>query len=126
MQSCSQFVGACINQGTENIDGKAQYRLPMGLLILLPLAMLVLLPFIPESPVWFMYKNKKEKAEQALYKIHRSSPDYNAEEDLNIITAQVEMEREDAEASSWMSLLTDPIERRKLLRLRCHVCPADQ
>jgi MFS family permease len=30
MQSIAQFVGACVNQGTKNIDGTASYQLPMG------------------------------------------------------------------------------------------------
>ena len=51
-QSVAQFVGACVNQGTKNIDGTASYQLPMGLLIILPLIMCICLPFIPESPVW--------------------------------------------------------------------------
>jgi hypothetical protein len=54
MQSIAQFIGACVNQGTETIDGAASYRLPVGLLCILPVLMLVLLPFIPESPAWFM------------------------------------------------------------------------
>ena len=56
-QSITQFIGAAINQGAETIDGSASYRLPMALLMILPLSMLILLPFIPESPVWFMFKN---------------------------------------------------------------------
>ena len=141
-QSVSQLVGACINQGTESIDGAASYRIPMALLTVLPLSMLLLLPITPESPVWYMYKGKKDKARQALEKINRSNPLYTPENDLQAIEDQILMEREQAAQSSWKSLFSDPIERRKLLYAcgamvskpadyqscltSCVVCPTDQ
>ncbi|EME79860.1 uncharacterized protein MYCFIDRAFT_58653 [Pseudocercospora fijiensis CIRAD86] len=114
MQSIAQFVGACVNQGTENIDGAAQYRLPMGLLIILPLTMLILLTITPESPVWYMSKNRRGDAKKSLEKINRSAPSYNAETDLKVIEDQINLEREMAAESSWSSLFLDPVERRKL------------
>ncbi|GKZ28959.1 hypothetical protein AbraIFM66950_002206 [Aspergillus brasiliensis] len=44
MQSCSQLVVACIDQGTESINNAASYRIPMGLLIVLPATMLTTMP----------------------------------------------------------------------------------
>ncbi|PMD12677.1 general substrate transporter [Hyaloscypha hepaticicola] len=49
MQSISQFVVSCIDQGTESIPNKNSYHISMGLLILLPGLMIILLPFIPET-----------------------------------------------------------------------------
>lgn len=115
MQSIAQFVGACVNQGTETIDGKAQYQLPMGLLTVLPVTMLILLIFTPESPVWFMSKNRRDDARKALIKINRSTTVYDPETDLTIIDDQISRDREMAAESSWSSLITDPIERRKLI-----------
>ncbi|KAF9893943.1 hypothetical protein FE257_008914 [Aspergillus nanangensis] len=114
MQSIAQLVGACVNQGTETLDGSAQYRIPMALLTALPLTMLVCLPFTPESPVWYMYKGKRAQAEKSLQKINRSSPDYQPDADLAAIEHQVQLDQELAQESTWASLLTDPIERRKL------------
>lgn len=115
MQSIAQFIGACVNQGTENIDGEASYRVPMALLIVLPLIMIALLPLTPESPVWFVYRGKPEQARQALVKINRSFAGYDATQDLENIEKQVKLELETADQSSWSSLLSDPVERRKLL-----------
>ncbi|KAN0092137.1 general substrate transporter [Hyaloscypha variabilis] len=64
MQSCSQLVGSGITQGTEAIASTAAFRIPMGLLNLLPLLMLVGLLIIPESPTWYMSKDRNEKREQ--------------------------------------------------------------
>jgi len=115
MQSVAQFLGACVNQGTKDINGTASYRLPMGLLIALPLAMLLCLPFTPESPVWLVYKGKLKKAGKSLEKINRSFAGYNSERDLEIISEQVRHEQDLAAESSWSSLLRSPEERRKLL-----------
>ncbi|KAK4498379.1 hypothetical protein PRZ48_011037 [Zasmidium cellare] len=125
MQSIAQFVGACVNQGTETIDGAAQYRLPMALLTILPLTMLILLIFTPESPVWYMAKNRREDAKKALVKINRSSPDYDVAPDLKVIEDQINLDREMAAESSWISLITDPVERRKLI-YACGVMFAQQ
>lgn len=101
-------------EGTETIDGTAAYRLPVGLLCLLPLSMLVLLFFIPESPAWFMSKGRREAAAASLVKINRSRPDYHPEPDLVVIEDAVQLEAEMESESSWASLIKDPIERRKL------------
>ncbi|KAF7525428.1 hypothetical protein PCG10_004909 [Penicillium crustosum] len=114
MQSISQFIGACITQGTQSIDSPSSYRIPMGLLMVLPGIMIILLPFIPESPVWYVSKSRHEAAEAALRKIYRMQ-DYNPAEDLRLIQEQVDKEREMESESSWSSLFKDPIERRKLL-----------
>nr|POE85219.1 hexose transporter 2 [Quercus suber] len=115
MQSIAQFIGACVNQGTEGINGTASYQVPMGLLCVLPLIMLVLLPFTPESPAWFMARGKRDRARHALEKINRSATAYNSEVDLRIIDDRVRLEQEMEAESTWISLVTDPIERRKLL-----------
>ncbi len=115
MQSCSQLVGSGITQGTEGISSTAAFRIPMGLLALLPLLMLAALPCIPESPTWFMSKGRTEGAEAALRKVHKSTSGYDPTEDLAILEEAVRRERENAAESTWSSLLRDPIERRKLI-----------
>lgn len=97
----------------------------MGLLIMLPLTMLILLFFIPESPAWFMTKGRREAAAASLVKINRSRPAYDPEPDLIIIEDAVQLEAEMESESSWMSLITDPAERRKLF-YACGVMFAQQ
>ncbi len=115
MQSCSQLVGSGITQGTESIKSTGSYRIPMGLLALLPLLMLLGLWFIPESPVWYIRRDRPEKASRALMKINRSQPGYTPDQDIAAMTHMVETERLREVNSSWSSLFKDPIERRKLL-----------
>ncbi|KIW58085.1 hypothetical protein PV05_02635 [Exophiala xenobiotica] len=115
LQSCSQLVGSGITQGTESISSTASYRIPMGLLALLPLLMLLGLLMLPESPVWYMRKGQPEKARKAFTKINRSAPSYTADDDMAAVAAMVEAERLRSTESTWISLVKDPIERRKLL-----------
>ncbi|KAI9729181.1 MAG: hypothetical protein M1834_007088 [Cirrosporium novae-zelandiae] len=115
MQSCSQLVGSAITQGTEGISSTASFRIPMGLLGFLPLCMLMGLPFLPESPVWLVGKNKIQEAAASLRKIHRGEKDYDPALDIEALSLAVENERVEASQSTWISLVKDPIERRKVL-----------
>ncbi|KAL3443950.1 general substrate transporter [Aspergillus insuetus] len=114
MQSISQLVGACVNQGTQGIKSSQSYRIPMCLLVVLPGIMLLCLFFTPESPVWFMNKDKPQQALASLRKINRSNKSYDPAADMQAIETQVALEREQAKDATWASLITDPIERRKL------------
>ncbi|KAL1980727.1 hypothetical protein VTN96DRAFT_3609 [Rasamsonia emersonii] len=119
MQSCSQLVASGIDQGTNSIDSSASYRIPMGLLVLLPTLMLLGLLVIPKSPTWYMNKGRRADAEKALRAIHKSNPSYDPATDLAALDEAVQRERDRHEAasaaSSWVVLLKDPIERRKLV-----------
>lgn len=115
LQSCSQLVASGLNQGTQSIPNGASFRVPMGGLVVLPVIFLVLLPFIPESPFWLVGRNRDEKADRALRKINRNISGYTPDEDLAMHRDNVERDRARAEHSTWLSLWTDPIERRKTL-----------
>lgn len=114
LQSWSQLIASALNQGTENIPSSLAYRIPMGGLVVLPLMMFAVLPFTPESPVWYMYKNRREDAVKSLCKINRSHPNYDPSEDLATLETIKAVEEEHAEFSTWKALITDPVERRKV------------
>lgn len=87
----------------------------MGGLVILPVAAFILVPFIPESPTWYVSRGRRDEAQSALRKIHRSNPTYEPSADLELLEKAREHEEEQLAASSWKSLLLDPIERKKLL-----------
>jgi sugar porter (SP) family MFS transporter len=115
LQSWAQLIASALTQGTENISSSLSYKLPMGGLIILPLAMAVALPFIPESPLWYIMKGKRNDAETSLRKIHRGHVSYDPFTDLAMLEETKRAEEEHAHMSTWKSLLIDPIERRKVL-----------
>ncbi|KAF7553269.1 hypothetical protein G7Z17_g3744 [Cylindrodendrum hubeiense] len=115
LQSWSQLIAAGITQGTEGIKSTLSYKIPMGGLIILPLMMFAGLPFIPESPVWYILKGRRESAEIALKKINRSVPTYDSTEDMRVLDETKYVAEQHSEASSWKSLLVDPVERKKVI-----------
>ncbi|PYH92416.1 general substrate transporter [Aspergillus ellipticus CBS 707.79] len=115
LQSCSQLVASGLTQGTNSLNSSLSYKLPMGGLIILPLVLLICLPFIPESPTWYVSRNRLTDAEHSLRKIHRNDPTYIPSGDLTFLTQARDYEESLAEESSWRTLLLSPTSRKKLL-----------
>jgi sugar porter (SP) family MFS transporter len=115
LQSIAQLIASAITQGTEGIDNSLSYKVPMGGLIVLPLMMFAGLPFIPESPLWYVLKNRTADAEKSLRRIHQDQSQYDPTNDLQTLEEIKRVEEQNAEESSWKSLIINPIERRKLL-----------
>ncbi|KAJ5698569.1 hypothetical protein N7462_000574 [Penicillium macrosclerotiorum] len=115
LQSCSQLVASGITQGTNEIKSSLSYKLPMGGLVILPLVILLFLPFIPESPTWYISRNRRDLAESSLRKVHQNDDTYDPSADIALIEQAREYEEEQLRASSWRSLLMDSVERKKLL-----------
>lgn len=115
LQSWSQLIASGVTQGTEGIKSSLSYKLPMGGLVILPLIMFAGLPLIPESPVWYVLKGRNEDAEKALRRVNQGQTQYNPEADMRVLQETKQIEEEHAAQSTWVSLATDPIERRKIL-----------
>lgn len=115
LQSISQLIAAGITQGTEGLHSSVSYKIPMGGLIILPLMMFIGLPFLPESPVWFIMKGRREDASNALCKINKAQKSYDPTSELEYLQASRRIEEEHKEGSTWMALLSDPVERRKVI-----------
>ncbi|KAJ4420385.1 hypothetical protein N0V82_004374 [Gnomoniopsis sp. IMI 355080] len=112
--SISQIIAAAINRGTESIDTTVAYRVPMGIQIIFPVIMLAGLWWVPESPRWLLRKGKQSAAEAALVRIHHRET-YSPNNDLDVLQRDLDEEALSAAESSWIDLIRDPIERRKLL-----------
>ncbi|CAI7566453.1 unnamed protein product [Penicillium manginii] len=115
IQSCSQLVASGTTQGTNEITSSLSYKLPMGGLVILPLVAFALLPFIPESPTWCVFRGRRHDAETSLRKIHQNDPNYDPSADIALLERAREYDNEQAKASSWKSLICDPVERKKLI-----------
>ena len=115
LQSCSQLVASGMAQGTQSIHSTASYKILMGGLILLPALMLVGLPFIPETPTWLVSARRNQDAEKALRRIHSNTSNYDPSIDMASLEEAHRRDQEDKEGSSWMHLLSNPVDRRKLI-----------
>lgn len=112
--SISQIIAAAINRGTQGINSTVAYRVPMGVQIIFPVIVLAGLWWVPESPRWLLRKGKQESARRALVLVHRGEQ-YTPDEDIDILQQDIDDEALKAAESSWMDLIRDPIERRKVL-----------
>ncbi|KIX10247.1 uncharacterized protein Z518_01328 [Rhinocladiella mackenziei CBS 650.93] len=77
--------------------------------------MFVELPFIPETPTRLVGRTRREDAEEALCKTNKGNPGYDPSTDLALPEEEVRRDQENSEDLAWISLLTHPAERRKLL-----------
>ncbi|KAF2757585.1 general substrate transporter [Pseudovirgaria hyperparasitica] len=69
------FMSSITGFGSSHIQGVWSYRLAFVLTFLIPGIYLIGLPFFPESPVWYMKKDREEDARKALVKLYGSKVD---------------------------------------------------
>ncbi|KAF4962259.1 hypothetical protein FSARC_9648 [Fusarium sarcochroum] len=113
--SGSQIIAAAINRGMVNIDSTFAYRFPIGFQLLFPAITVATIWFVPESPRWLLRKGQIAKAENALRTLHREDKTYDTAADIRGMQADFDQEMELESEGGWMQLLTDPVERRKVI-----------
>ncbi|POR36998.1 Uncharacterized protein TPAR_02800 [Tolypocladium paradoxum] len=113
--SVSQIIAAGINRGMVSIDTAFAYRFPIGFQLLFPALVLSGIWFVPESPRWLVRKGRPEQAERSLRSLYRDEKDYDPQPALTDMQASVDEEMESTAEGSWLQLVTDPIERRKVI-----------
>ncbi|CAH0000145.1 unnamed protein product [Clonostachys byssicola] len=113
--SVSQIIAAAINRGVVNIDTTFAYRFPIGFQLLFPTIILAGLYWVPESPRWLLRKGKSEKTDKALRLLRHEDKNYDPKPLIDAIQADLDREAEQESDGGWMQLITDPVERRKVI-----------
>lgn len=62
-----------------------------------------------------MRRSKEERCESALRLLHKEDKTYTADADMMTIRGSLAAEAEQSAESSWLDLIKDPIERRKVI-----------
>lgn len=91
------------------------YRFPIGFQLLFPALILLGWWFVPESPRWLLRKGKPDRAAKSLQLMHREDKTYDPQAELTLMQDDINREVELEAQSSWLQLVTDPIERRKVI-----------
>lgn len=113
--SVSQIIAAAISRGTESLDTTAAYRVPMAVQLIFPLLLLTFIYWVPESPRWLLRKGHSEKAAASLRLVHHEDKKYDPHKDITQLQGDLDREAALTSESSWMDLVRDPIERRKVI-----------
>ncbi|KAI0154790.1 general substrate transporter [Xylariaceae sp. FL1272] len=113
--SISQIVAAGINRGVASNDSSFAWRFPTGFQLIFPALIFSAIWFVPESPRWLIRKGKISQADNALRTIHREDASYDPAEDISTIQRVIEEEKASTQGSSWVDLIRNPIERRKVV-----------
>jgi MFS transporter, SP family, sugar:H+ symporter len=89
------LVGAIIINSTSKLLNRASYRIPLGILYVIPVVLSIALVFLPETPRYYAVKNKPTEAEKALRFLRGSSfTDIQIREEVAEIFHAIEAERE--------------------------------
>lgn len=113
--SVSQIIAAGINRGIVDNNTSFAYRFPIGFQLLFPIVIIVGIWWVPESPRWLLGKGKAIKAKKSLYQLHRDDKQYDPEPMMRNIQEDLDRDVEMAAQGGWLQLITDPIERRKVV-----------
>lgn len=113
--SISQIIAAGINRGMINSSSDFAYKFPIGFQLIFPALVLAGFYWVPESPRWLIRKGKQEQAARNLRLIHRDDRDFDPTDVVAALQRDLDRERDLAAESSWLQLVTDPIERRKVV-----------
>jgi len=76
MLSIGSIVGAAVDYGTHDFNGRRAYQVPLAIFFVAPTLQAVLMFFFaPESPRWLMVQRRENDAEASLRKLRNSNID---------------------------------------------------
>ncbi|PSK55317.1 High-affinity glucose transporter [Elsinoe australis] len=113
--SVGSFIAYWVNFAcTKNVPklGEWDWRMVVIFQMLVPILILAQVFFIPETPRWYVKKNKLDSARESLRRIRDTEED--VEDEVLMIREALEFEKE-AISSSYSALWKDPSIRKRLL-----------
>ncbi|RSM07759.1 hypothetical protein CEP52_005016 [Fusarium oligoseptatum] len=113
--SVSQIIAAAINRGVVNNQTTFAYRFPIGFQLIFPLVIVLGIAWVPESPRWLLRRGRPDDADRSLRLLHHEDKAYDPMPVMRSIQDDLERERASETEGAWIQLLTDPIERRKVV-----------
>ena len=84
------LVVTSIARGTSRIKSDAAWRIPFGLLLVVPSVIICLIWFIPESPRWYLLRDRQSEALESLIRLkpkHTSNDEIR--EEFEVISEKV-------------------------------------
>ncbi|KAI8816749.1 glucose transporter [Fimicolochytrium jonesii] len=102
-----------INQGTQNISGRASYRTPIGLQLFFASVLLIGMIFLPESPRNLLRQDKRDAALRALSRLRGRPPhDPLIVDEMQELESNLALEAQIGEAQSYADCFRGNAARR--------------
>ncbi|KEF59862.1 uncharacterized protein A1O9_04710 [Exophiala aquamarina CBS 119918] len=107
--SFGTLIGVIVNNATAKILTRASYRIPLGILYIIPLLLGVVLFFLPETPRYLASQNKHIEAHNSLRFLRDSCyTDLQIKEEITEITHSLEVDREIVQTVGYRELVRGP------------------
>ncbi|KAK9324375.1 general substrate transporter [Lipomyces orientalis] len=120
LYNCFYYVGsllsAWVTYGTRNVSNDWAWRIPTLLQAGLPSIILLSTLLVPESPRWYISKNRHDRARSILTKYHANGDNNSelVEWEMVEISRSIELERMAAKSTSWSNLWKTKGNRHRL------------
>ncbi|KAJ5604620.1 sugar transport protein [Penicillium lagena] len=84
------FVVTAITRGTSTIPNNASWRIPFGLILIIPAIVISLIWFTPESPRWLLLRDRQEDALKSLTRLkHKNTSLENIQVEFDELSRRV-------------------------------------
>jgi SP family sugar:H+ symporter-like MFS transporter len=109
-----QLIAAVITNATYSMPGRESWLIPTGLQFVVPVVLLVGYPFVPESPRWLLWKDRREEAFRSLRTLR---PKKTTEESLNCEIDLITIADNMQQKGTWKSLFQGSNLRRTIIAI---------
>ncbi|CAI7646358.1 unnamed protein product [Penicillium pancosmium] len=100
------LIVTSITRGTKTIESNAAWRIPFGLLLVVPSILICLVWFIAESPRWLLLRDREPEAFEALRKLKpKNIPEEELRAEFDLLSLKVS---EQLQKKSFSDLFTKP------------------
>jgi MFS transporter, SP family, sugar:H+ symporter len=118
--SFGALLGGIVNNETTKLMSRASYRIPLGVLVVVPVLQSIALIFMPDTPRYYASKDRVEQAGRAL-RFHRDQAytDLQLKEEMAEITAAIAADRQLTSEVGYLEMFQHANLRRTLTSLGC-------
>ncbi|CAK7217518.1 hypothetical protein SCUCBS95973_003182 [Sporothrix curviconia] len=103
--SIGSLVGAAINNRTSTLDGRASYRIPLGVIIAMTVLICAIMLFLPETPRHLAVRGQHDKAHKALRFLRDAAySDLQIRQEMGEILHAIEMDKQNGDKVNFLDI----------------------